>query len=571
MYRFFTISSMTRGVRSNPQKIAIMPFVTFQIIIPMSGFGERFRRKGYDIPKPLIPVEGKPIIAHVLEMFPGEKNFILICNRDHLNNDQYRMEEVIRKHCPPVRIESIAPHERGPLHAVQQIESRIDPDAPTIVNYCDFSCYWNWPDFKQFVMDSRCAGAIPAYKGFHPHSLGKTHYAYLLESQGWVKGIREKQPWTDNRMDEFASSGTYYFADGKLMLEAFGTTVKKKLDVAGEYYVSLAYRHFIGNKLPVAVYPLQHFMQWGTPDDLEEYNYYSRVFKNLSKKHKSTKVVDGATVLPMAGMGKRFSDQGYSNPKPLICVSGRPMVLQAVGDLPSTRHRVFVLRKDLPKYDDIVGELKLQYPDALIKTLPEITPGQACTALEGVEALESSSTPLTIGACDNGVLYDSEKFHCLLQGKADVIVWGARGHPNALRFPRMFGWIDEEQGVVSRISVKEPLKCPETDPMVIGTFTFRRPYIFKECARRLIAKNGRINGEFYIDSCINDAIEMGLDCRLFEVDAFISWGTPDDLKTFQYWQSCFHKWKGHPYRLERDTHIPAEKVAELEKSCYQWP
>ena len=50
-----------------------------QIIIPMSGFGERFRRAGYSIPKPLIEVDGKPIIQHVIEMFPGEEKFIFIC------------------------------------------------------------------------------------------------------------------------------------------------------------------------------------------------------------------------------------------------------------------------------------------------------------------------------------------------------------------------------------------------------------------------------------------------------------------------------------------------------------
>ena len=547
----------------------------FQIIIPMSGFGERFRRKGYDIPKPLISVEGSPIIAHVLGMFPGEHNVILVCNEEHLDNKQYRMKEIIQEHCPHARIESIAPHKRGPIHAVQQIESSIDPDAPTIVNYCDFTCYWSWSDFKQSVMDSQCAGAIPAYKGFHPHSLGKTNYAYLRESQGVVSGIREKQPWTDNRMEEYASSGTYYFANGKLMLEAFHATVQNELHVASEYYVSLAYRHLLEKNLPVTVYPLQHFMQWGTPEDLEEYNYYSRLFKNGTKEALGA-AIDGVTILPMAGMGKRFSDQGYRQPKPLIPVSGRPMVLQAMGDLPPTQHQVFILRKDLPRYRDIVEELKRSHPDALVETLSGVTEGQACTALMGLKLFEqkipSSPVPVTIGACDNGVLYDSDKFHSILQKtKADIIVWGVRGHPNALRHPQMFGWVEEEKGIISQISVKKPLKRPESDPIVIGTFTFRNPQIFKECVNSLMARNGRINGEFYIDSCINDAIEMGLDCRLFEVEGFLSWGTPDDLKTFQYWQSCFHKWKGHPYRLEQDARIPAEKVAELEKSCYQWP
>ena len=57
-----------------------------QIVIPMSGFGERFRRAGYSVPKPLIEVDGKPIIQHVIEMFPGEEKFIFICNENHLQD-----------------------------------------------------------------------------------------------------------------------------------------------------------------------------------------------------------------------------------------------------------------------------------------------------------------------------------------------------------------------------------------------------------------------------------------------------------------------------------------------------
>ncbi len=48
-----------------------------QIVIPMSGFGERFRAAGYTVPKPLIVVENKPIIQHVVEMFSSEDNFMV--------------------------------------------------------------------------------------------------------------------------------------------------------------------------------------------------------------------------------------------------------------------------------------------------------------------------------------------------------------------------------------------------------------------------------------------------------------------------------------------------------------
>ena len=52
--------------------------------------------------------------------------------------------------------------------------------------------------------------------------------------------------------------------------------------------------------------------------------------------------------------------------------------------------------------------------------------------------------------------------------------------------------------------------------------------------------------------------------RLFEIDAWLNWGTPDDLRTFEYWQSCFHKWREHPYRLERDRHVTPRALPQLE-------
>ena len=50
-----------------------------KIIIPMSGIGKRFIEAGYDLPKPLIIVENKPIIEHVINLFPNEE-YIFICN-----------------------------------------------------------------------------------------------------------------------------------------------------------------------------------------------------------------------------------------------------------------------------------------------------------------------------------------------------------------------------------------------------------------------------------------------------------------------------------------------------------
>ena len=158
----------------------------------MSGFGERFRRAGYPVPKPLIEVNGKPIIEYVVNMFPGETHFSFICNEDHLNNNDYRMQEILLKFCPSANIIGIKPHKLGPVHAVMQIDSYIDNNEPVIVNYCDFTCYWQYKDFKEFVSDENLDGAIPSYRGFHPHTIWSNYYAYLKIKENlllncWVK------------------------------------------------------------------------------------------------------------------------------------------------------------------------------------------------------------------------------------------------------------------------------------------------------------------------------------------------------------------------------------------------
>ncbi|MDG1163989.1 MAG: NTP transferase domain-containing protein, partial [Porticoccaceae bacterium] len=139
-----------------------------QIVIPMSGFGERFRQVGYKVPKPLIEVEGKPIIGHVIDMFPGETDFIFICNNDHLNDPAFALEKILLQLCPTGRILGVNAHKLGPVHAVQQAKHLLDMTQPVVVNYCDFTCYWDWASFKTFVNQTQCKGAIPAYKGFHP-------------------------------------------------------------------------------------------------------------------------------------------------------------------------------------------------------------------------------------------------------------------------------------------------------------------------------------------------------------------------------------------------------------------
>jgi NDP-sugar pyrophosphorylase family protein len=545
--------------------MAVRPEI--QIVIPMSGSGDRFRRAGYEVPKPLIPVEGRPIIAHVLDLFPGATDVLFICNSEQLASPGLRLRETLEALCPKGRIAAIQPHRLGPVHAVSRCYEALDPARPVLVNYCDFGCTWDWEHFQAFVARTACDGCIPCYRGFHPHMLRSTSFAYVRDEGGWAREIQEKAPFTSRPMEEWASSGAYYFSSGALLREAFDEALARRLTVQGEYYVSLAYRPLLERGLGIAVYELQHFLQWGTPEDLAEYLYFSDTFRLLGRPRPERTAQRGAVLVPMAGSGARFEQAGFSRPKPLIPVSGRPMALQATADLPRPERYHFVLRRDLGSPGDL-AELRAGLgslgPAVGFTELAGPTDGQARSCLAGLGELDPDA-PLTIGACDNGAIYDPAALEALLGDPGvDVLVWTVRGFPGAARRPQEYGWVIEAEGRITGVSVKKPLGSPSTDPVILGTFTFRRARDFAAAAARLLARNARVNGELYVDSAIEDALSLGLACVSFPVERYLCWGTPEELRTFEYYQSCFHKWHAHPYRLEADPRVDPQSLEELE-------
>lgn len=68
-----------------------------------------------------------------------------------------------------------------------------------------------------------------------------------------------------------------------------------------------------------------------------------------------------------------------------------------------------------------------------------------------------------------------------------------------------------------------------------------------------------------MDSCIDAALKLGLKTKVFETDTYICWGTPNDLRAFEAYQSLFHKLDYHSYSLDNDFTVEKSKVGELDK------
>ena len=259
-------------------------------------------------------------------------------------------------------------------------------------------------------------------------------------------------------------------------------------------------------------------------------------------------------LIPLAGAGQRFVDAGYKDPKPLIKVSGLPMIVQAAKAMPDTTNQVFVCRKEHLDDYPLASTIKSFYPNSTTLSVGYLTEGQASTCLLAKNSIDPQS-PLHIAACDNSMVYGRRRFEDVFSDKAtDAVIWTFKGNPTVTFNPKMYGWVKtDSDNRALKVSCKIPISdTPINDHAVVGAFSFKKSGMFFEAVEKMIATNRRVNNEFYVDECMNLLIEAGLKVKVFQIDHYICWGTPNDLLTFEYWQRFFNQHPKHPYKISRD-------------------
>jgi bifunctional N-acetylglucosamine-1-phosphate-uridyltransferase/glucosamine-1-phosphate-acetyltransferase GlmU-like protein len=246
-------------------------------------------------------------------------------------------------------------------------------------------------------------------------------------------------------------------------------------------------------------------------------------------------------IVPMAGLGQRFADAGYAMPKPLVDVSGLPMIVRVVRDMPACERVVFIVNGEHVRRFAIDKTLRSYFPAAQIVVTPGLTQGQACTVRLAADAIDLNDDVL-VAACDATHVYDAQRFAQLRADRTtDAIVWTYRGEPRVLATPKSFGWIRmNEAGDVAAISCKQPISDQLlADRVVSGFFWFRSAQRLMAAIDDLVASNERINNEFYLDVIPNRILAAGGRVTAFDVEKYIGWGTPEDLRDYERWERYF--------------------------------
>lgn len=254
-------------------------------------------------------------------------------------------------------------------------------------------------------------------------------------------------------------------------------------------------------------------------------------------------------VIPMAGLGSRFTKAGYTDPKPFIDVAGKPMIHRVIENLtPYQPHKFILLARR--EHEDYVDR-HLSFADVI--WVEEMTEGAACTVLLAKDKLNQYD-PLVIANSDQIVEWNSSNSiksvmldcelntlwfretnniddminHAKWQGFISSIATFTASHPK---------W---SYAKTKRLRLAEKLSVTEvaekkviSDNATVGVYYFETASLFIDAAHNMIKKNIRVNGEFYVCPVFNEIIARYTDpyaATIYPIHKMLPMGTPEDLE-----------------------------------------
>ena len=507
-----------------------------KVVVTAAGSSQRFYEAGFSVPKYMLMVRFKPMLQRVMEMFSTNDSFLIVTTLRQQQMFQSFFENISEQYAN-VTITGIEEHSLGPAYTVMSPEV-IDwiGNDNFVVTYCDFVLKWDYSKFIAEISAEDPAGAIVSFEGLQPASRGSTYFAYLKTHSNHVLEVREKKSFTAQRSSEIASAGIYYFKSISHYIQGYHDS----LDDFAEYkeqYVSLIFNALIRKSHLVIHFAAHQFLCLGTPFDYEEMIFWEEFFD--STKLPSPDFDAQLKIIPMAGFGERFRRAGIKVPKPFLPIRNQPIFAHAMNSFPRASESIVIsLEGARPRIERSLQGLNLK---TKVYVLPEETSGPGETLL-AIKPFINHNGDAVVMSCDYEHLVDRKVFNMETpKGVASIAILYTSYNPLRMKNASAFAYCEaDEAGVVSRIVEKELLSdTPANDKLLVGTFWFQNVSLLFSALEIALSANMLVNGELCVAFAINAMIRRGYVVKAIPVTHWISYGDPDEVEIYQWWESIF--------------------------------
>ena len=229
------------------------------IVIPMAGAGSRFESAGYTFPKPLIEVEGQPMIHKVVNNLNIQGRYIFLVQKTHY--EKYNLENLLNMISPGCEIIQLEGLTQGAACTVLTSRELIDNDEPLIIANSDQYIDWNAFETISEFSNEGIDGGILTFNSVHPkHSFAK------VDGQGYVTEVAEKKPISTN-----ATVGVYFWKKGSDFVYYADQMIQKNIRTNNEFYVCPVYNEAIQDGKKIITSMVDKMWGMGTPEELDNF------------------------------------------------------------------------------------------------------------------------------------------------------------------------------------------------------------------------------------------------------------------------------------------------------------
>ncbi|WP_195340174.1 glycosyltransferase family 2 protein [Fusobacterium sp. 1001295B_180824_G3] len=228
-------------------------------------------------------------------------------------------------------------------------------------------------------------------------------------------------------------------------------------------------------------------------------------------------------IMPMAGGGTRFKNDGINIPKPLIEINGKPFFFwatQSILKFVNIKNLVFVVLKEHIEKYSIDKEILKYYSNAKIQIIDNVLNGAVFTCLEGIKQIVNNE-PILFNDCDHAFLSSQFYKYCMNQDFSDADGALLTFYSNEERYSYIA--LDEKNNVIRTMEKKVI-----SDKAICGAYYFKNKNIFKISVEEYI--NNCIYEEYFISGVYNIMIKNKLLVKYFPTDLHISFGTPEEYE-----------------------------------------
>jgi NDP-sugar pyrophosphorylase family protein len=489
------------------------------ILVPIAGRDRYFPEGQFVFPKPLVDICGTPLIEHTLRGLlgiAGQPRFTFVVQEEDCKS--FGLDDVVKVVVGPQRadIMQITASTQGAICSCLMAIDHIDPDEELMITNGDQVLLADLNEAIDDIRRRQLDAGVVTFMSTHPR------FSYVrADGEGRIIETAEKRV-----ISRLAIAGLYYFRRGGDFLDAAKRVLLNNNPIHDAFFISQALNEMILGAKTVGHHQIEadRYYPIYSPQKIMEFEEAL-----LSHRIDYGPVAQKPTlVIPMAGEGARFVKAGYKLPKPFIDVGGKPMIARVLENLDHKAFDVVLLARTahLEAEPEFARALTQDHGGRVVK-VDRLTEGSVCTILLARREINRNA-PLLIANCDQIVDFDCSKFikDCLdrkLDGS--ILVFREPGRNTKWSYAR----VDDHDFVVE---VREKVAISEL--ATVGIYFFAKAAYFVDAAIDMIARNDRVNNEFYTCPVYNYMIAQGQRVGIYEIaqDAMHGIGVPEDLDAY---------------------------------------